>query len=198
MKETYKNRNFDSTLEIQYFQFLEENNIRFLYQDQYKNKPIKINLGRRKTYTPDFIVFDDVNKIIKIIELKGYAKWSANEDNNIMDFMRNKVATDKDFLISWLCEIDIDTRGWDIEYYRLKHLKSFGWVDYDFKNPNTIANKRKAKINELEIEIKELKEYQKNTQRYFSYLSKGNKLNKQQQEWKLKFEKEVIYNDKEK
>ena len=155
MKETYKNRTFDSTLEIQYFQFLEENNIRFLYQDQYKNKPIKINLGRRKTYTPDFIVFDDVNKIIKIIELKGYAKWSANEDNNIMDFMRNKVATDKDFLISWLCEIDIDTRGWDIEYYRLKHLKSFGWVDYDFKNPNTIANKRKAKINELEIEIKE-------------------------------------------
>ena len=35
MKETYKNRTFDSTLEIQYFQFLEENNIRFLYQDQY-------------------------------------------------------------------------------------------------------------------------------------------------------------------
>ena len=198
MKETYKNRTFDSTLEIQYFQFLEENNIRFLYQDQYKNKPIKINLGRRKTYTPDFIVFDDVNKIIKIIELKGYAKWSANEDNNIMDFMRNKVATDKDFLISWLCEIDIDTRGWDIEYYRLKHLKSFGWVDYDFKNPNTIANKRKAKINELEIEIKELKEYKKNVQRYFSYLSKSDKLNKQQKEWKLNFEKEVIYNDKEK
>lgn len=198
MKETYKNRTFDSTLEIQYFQFLEENDIRFLYQDQYKNKPIKINLGRRKTYTPDFIVFDDVNKIIKIIELKGYAKWSANEDNNIMDFMRNKVATDKDFLISWLCEIDIDTRGWDIEYYRLKHLKSFGWVDYDFKNPNTIANKRKAKINELEIEIKELKEYKKNVQRYFSYLSKDNKLNKQQKEWKLNFEKEVIYNDKEK
>lgn len=198
MKETYKNRTFDSTLEIQYFQFLEENNIRFLYQDQYKNKPIKINLGRRKTYTPDFIVFDDINKIIKIIELKGYAKWSANEDNNIMDFMRNKVATDKDFLISWLCEIDIDTRGWDIEYYRLKHLKSFGWVDYDFKNPNTIANKRKAKINELEIEIKELKEYKKNVQRYFSYLSKSDKLNKQQKEWKLNFEKEVIYNDKEK
>ena len=198
MKETYKNRTFDSTLEIKYFQFLEENNIRFLYQDQYKNKPIKINLGRRKTYTPDFIVFDDVNKIIKIIELKGYAKWSANEDNNIMDFMRNKVATDKDFLISWLCEIDIDTRGWDIEYYRLKHLKSFGWVDYDFKNPNTIANKRKAKINELEIEIKELKEYKKNVQRYFSYLSKSDKLNKQQKEWKLNFEKEVIYNDKEK
>ena len=198
MKETYKNRTFDSTLEIQYFQFLEENNIRFLYQDQYKNKPIKINLARRKTYTPDFIVFDDVNKIIKIIELKGYAKWSANEDNNIMDFMRNKVATDKDFLISWLCEIDIDTRGWDIEYYRLKHLKSFGWVDYDFKNPNTIANKRKAKINELEIEIKELKEYKKNVQRYFSYLSKSDKLNKQQKEWKLNFEKEVIYNDKEK
>ena len=69
MKETYKNRIFDSLLEVQYFQYLEENNIRFLYQDQYKTKPIKINLGRRKTYVPDFIVFDDENKIVTIIEM---------------------------------------------------------------------------------------------------------------------------------
>ena len=188
-KVRYDNINFDSELEVEYYKYLKENNIRFLYQNEYKNNPIKINLGRRKTYTPDFIVFDDENKIIKIIELKGYAKWSANEDNNIMDFMKNKVATDKDFLIEWLAQLDIDTRGWDIEYYRLKHLKTYGWVDFNFKNPNSISNQRKNKIIELEKEIKELELYKKNVERYFSYLRKD-KLTKQQKEWKMNFESE--------
>lgn len=188
-KVKYDNIIFDSELEVEYYKYLKENNIRFMYQNEYKNNPIKINLGRRKTYTPDFIVFDDENKIIKIIELKGYAKWSANEDNNIMDFMKNKVATDKDFLIEWLAQLDIDTRGWDIDYSRLKHLKAYGFVDFNFKNPNTISNQRKNKIIELEKEIKELELYKKNVERYFSYLRKD-KLTKQQQEWKLKFERE--------
>ena len=188
-KVKYDNIIFDSELEMNYFLYLKENNIRFIYQDKYKKTPININLGRRKTYTPDFIVFDDENKIIKIIELKGYAKWSANEDNNIMDFMRNKVATDKDFLISWLCEIDIDTRGYDIEYHRLKHLKTYGFVEYDFKNPNSISNQRKNKIIELQTQLKELELYKKNVERYFGYLKK-NKLTKQQKEWKLNFERE--------
>ena len=188
-KVRYDNINFDSELEVEYYKYLKENNIRFMYQNEYKNNPIKINLGRRKTYTPDIIVFDDENKIIKIIELKGYAKWSANEDNNIMDFMKNKVATDKDFLIEWLAQLDIDTRGWDIDYSRLKHLKAYGFVDFNFKNPNSISNQRKNKIIELEKEIKELELYKKNVERYFSYLRKD-KLTKQQQEWKLKFESE--------
>lgn len=188
-KVKYDNIVFDSELEVEYYKYLRENNIRFIYQNEYRNIPIKINLGRRKTYTPDFIVFDDENKIIKIIELKGYAKWSANEDNNIMDFMKNKVATDKDFLIEWLAQLDIDTRGWDIDYSRLKHLKTYGWVDFNFKNPNSISNQRKNKIIELEKEIKELELYKKNVKRYFGYLRK-NKLTKQQQEWKLKFERE--------
>lgn len=188
-KVNYDNISFDSELEVEYYKYLKENNIRFMYQNEYKNNPIKINLGRRKTYTPDFIVFDDENKIIKIIELKGYAKWSANEDNNIMDFMKNKVATDKDFLIEWLVQLDIDTRGWDIDYSRLKHLKAYGFVDFNFKNPNSISNQRKNKIIELEKEIKELELYKKNVERYFGYLRKD-KLTKQQQEWKLKFESE--------
>ena len=188
-KVRYDNITFDSELEVEYYKYLKDNNIRFIYQNEYRNIPIKINLGRRKTYTPDFIVFDDENKIIKIIELKGYAKWSANEDNNIMDFMKNKVATDKDFLIEWLAQLDIDTRGWDIEYYRLKHLKTYGWVDFNFKNPNTISNQRKNKIIELEKEIKELELYKKNVERYFSYLRKD-KLTKQQKEWKMNFESE--------
>lgn len=188
-KVRYDNIIFDSELEVEYYKYLKENNIRFMYQNEYKNIPIKINLGRRKTYTPDFIVFDDENKIIKIIELKGYAKWSANEDNNIMDFMKNKVATDKYFLIEWLAQLDIDTRGWDIDYSRLKHLKAYGFVDFNFKNPNSISNQRKNKIIELEKEIKELELYKKNVERYFGYLRKD-KLTKQQQEWKLKFESE--------
>ena len=188
-KVRYDNIVFDSELEVEYYIYLRENNIRFIYQNEYKNNPIKINLGRRKTYTPDFIVFDDENKIIKIIELKGYAKWSANEDNNIMDFMRNKVATDKDFLIEWLAQLDIDTRGWDIDYSRLKHLKAYGFVDFNFKNPNTISNQRKNKIIELQSQLKELELYKKNVERYFSYLRKD-KLTKQQKEWKIKFERE--------
>ena len=188
-KVRYDNIILDSELEVEYYKYLKENNIRFIYQNEYKNNPIKINLGRRKTYTPDFIVFDDENKIIKIIELKGYAKWSANEDNNIMDFMKNKVATDKDFLIEWLAQLDIDTRGWDIDYSRLKHLKAYGFVDFNFKNPNSISNQRKNKIIELEKEIKELELYKKNVERYFGYLRKD-KLTKQQNEWKLKFESE--------
>lgn len=191
-KVRYDNIIFDSELEMMYYIYLKDNNIRFIYQDKYKKTPIKINLGRRKTYTPDFIVFDDEKKTIKIIELKGYAKWSANEDNNIMDFMRNKVATDKDFLISWLCEIDIDTRGYDIEYHRLKHLKSFGFVEYDFKNPNTISNQRKNKIIELQSQLKELELYKKNVERYYSYIrkeKKKEKLTKQQQIWKNEYEK---------
>ena len=45
------------------------------------------------------------------------------------------------------------------------------------------------KIIELEKEIKKLELYKKNVERYFSYLRKD-KLTKQQQEWKLKFERE--------
>lgn len=193
MKEIYKNRYFDSLLEVEYFKYLEENNYKFLYQDEYKATPIKINLGRRKTYVPDFIVWDEENKVIKIIELKGYAKWSANEDNNIMDFMKHKVINDKEFLINWLIELDINVCGYDIDYQRLKHLKNLGFVDYNYKNPNTISNQRKNKIIELEKENKELKQKIKDTERYLGYLrniKNGKKLTKSQLEWKYNFEKE--------
>lgn len=188
-KVRYDNITFDSELEVNYYQYLKENNIEFIYQDKYKNKPIKINLGRRKNYTPDFIVFE--NNKIKIIELKGYAKWSANEDNNIMDFMNNKVETDIDFLIDWLLSLDIDIVGKDIEYQRLKHLKSVGFVDFNYKNPNSLLNQKRNKIKDLSIELKELKEYKKNCERYFEYLMKD-KLTKQQKEWKINFESENI------
>lgn len=192
-KVRYENIFYDSELELNYSLYLKENGIKYIYQNDFRHIPIKINLGRRKTYVPDYIIFDEENKVIKIIELKGYAKWSANEDNNIMDFMKNKVLTDKKFLIDWLVSLDINVCGYDIDYQRLKHLKGFGFVDYNFKNPNTLSNQRKNKIIELEQEIKENKEYRKNVERYFSYLrniKNGKKLTKQQLEWKNNFEKE--------
>ena len=44
-----------------------------------------------------------------------------------------------------------------VVYRKVKYLKAYGFVDWDFKNPNTIANKRKEKINDLSSEIKELR-----------------------------------------
>ncbi len=184
---TYNNISFDSELELNYYQHLKVNNTKFIYQNEYKNIPIKINIGRRKTYTPDFIVFE--NNTITIVELKGYAKWSANEDNNIMDFMKNKVETDIDFLIKWLSSLNINTNNKVIDYKRLKFLKSVGFVDYDYKNPNSLLNQKRNKIVELEIELKELKSYKKNCERYFDYIKK-NKLTNKQIEWKNNFEKE--------
>lgn len=192
-KVMYDNLTFDSELEVEYYKCLKEDGINFLYQNEYRKTPIHINLGRRKTYVPDFIVFDDWTKTIVITELKGYAKWSANEDNNIMDFMRNKVATDVGFLAEWLAECNIDTRGWDISYKRLKLIKSIGFVDYDYKNPNSIANKRKEKISVLTTDIKQLEAFKKNVDRYYSYIRKmrkKEKLTKSQKEWIYNYEKE--------
>lgn len=186
----YKGITFDSELEIKYYDELEEKNIRFMYQNQYKKNSIKVvNCGRRKTYVPDFIVFDDINNIITIVELKGFNKWNGREDDDVMNFMKNKVAYDKPFLFGWLKSIGINTNGWDVGYQRIKHLKTYGFVDYDFKNPNTVANKRKEKIIELENELKPLRNRLKDIDRYFSYLQKE-KLSKAQKLWVESFEKD--------
>lgn len=175
---------FDSELELNYFEYLTILGIQFSYHNY---NPIKINLGRRKNYTPDFVIWDHSTATITIVELKGYAKWSANEDNNIMDFMKNKVETDQEFLISWLKENELYLTGYKVDYQRLKYLKGHGFVDYNFKNPNSIANQRKSKIIELEAENKALKQQLKDFERYYSYLKKE-KLTKAQKTWMLEFE----------
>ena len=208
MKVNYENITFDSELEVEFYKYLElqtlENcGISFLYQESYKKTPIHINLGRRKNYTPDFIVIDDNKQEIHIIETKGYAKWSANEDNNIMDFMKNKVEYDVSFLRSWLEEVFdfsfiVETEKantYEIKYHRIKHLKGIGFVDYNYKNPNSISNKRKLKIEEQNSEIKELKLFKKNALRYFGYLKKirtGNKITKVQNEWARNYELSIF------
>ena len=157
MKFTYNGITFDSELELNYYNWLKSVDIDFVYQDVYKKNPIQINLGRRKTYTPDFITYDEHEQVITIIELKGYNKWTGNEDNNIMDFMKYQVANHQEFLIDWLKSNGIYRDGYKVEYVRLKFLKGTGFVDYNYKNPNSLSNKRKEKITELEKEIKSLK-----------------------------------------
>ena len=186
-KVRYDNITFDSELEVSYYQYLMENNIRNIYHPKH---PIYIN--SKNKYTPDFIcIYDDR---IEIVETKGYNQFSFQRDNMIHNAMLEKTIDD---LVDYLKEngfIDSDLVGKDIKYKKIKYLKSFGWVDFDFKNPNTLANNRKQKIIELEKELKELNLYKKNCDRYFNYLRQvnhnGKKLTKSQLEWKYNFEME--------
>ena len=184
----YDNITFDSELEIEYYKHLKELSVDFIY---HPHTPIKLN--SKNTYTPDFIVFYDDR--IEIVETKGFNQYSFRNDNMIHNLMLEK---SNDDLMEFLLENEItldQMTGKDIAYRKIKFLKSHGWVDFDFKNPNTIANQRKNKIVELEAEIKELREYKKNAERYFSYCKKiaqRLKLTKPQVEWMKKYEKENI------
>lgn len=183
-KVVYDGITFDSELEIDYYKYLKENNIKFIYHPK---NPIMIN--SKNKYTPDFICF--YNDKIEIIETKGYNQFSFMKDNMIHNVMLEKT---NDELLEYLYNNGVvveETIGKDILYKKIKYLKQFGWVDFDFKNPNTLSNKRKEKINDLELELKELKEFKKDVDRYFSYLTKikeNVKLTKPQLEWKKTFE----------
>ena len=186
-KVRYDNITFDSDLEVEYYKHLMENNIRNIYHPKH---PIYIN--SKNKYYPDFIcIYDDR---IEIVETKGYSQYSFMKDNMIHNVMVEKTI---DELVEYLYNngfVESDLIGKDIVYKKIKYLKAYGWVDFDFKNPNTLANNRKNKIIELEKELKELNQYKKNVERYFSYLRNvnhlGKKLTKPQIEWKYNFEKE--------
>lgn len=181
MKITYNGIKFDSELEVDYYKYLTELNVQFIYHPKC---PIKLN--RSNTYTPDFIVIYD-NRV-EIVETKGYSQFSFMKDNMIHNVMLEKTTEE---LAQFLYDNDVyDLKGKDIIYRKIKHLKAYGWVDFDFKNPNTLANKRKEKITILEAENKELKAKVKDYERYFSYLFKD-KLTKNQKEWKNNFEKRL-------
>lgn len=185
-KVKYDNVTFDSDLEIEYYKYLKEQKLKFIYHPK---KPIHIN--SKNTYTPDFIVFYD-NKI-EIVETKGFNQFSYMRDNMIHNVMQELTIDQK---LDYLYEngiLESETIGKDIVYKKIKYLKTFGWVDFDFKNPNTLSNNRKNKIIELEKELKELNNYKKDIERYFNYIRNINnnkKLTKQQREWKYNFEKE--------
>ena len=185
-KVKYDNIIFDSELEVNYYQYLREQKLEFIYHPK---KPIHIN--SKNSYTPDFIVFYDDR--IEIIETKGYNQYSFMRDNMIHNFMLNKTV---DELLNFLYDNEIskqETIGKDIVYRKIKFLKSIGWVDFDFKNPNTLLNKRKNKISDLNNEISILRDFKKKVDRYFTYIRKmrlNEKLTKNQKEWIYNFEKE--------
>lgn len=188
-KVNYDGKTFDSELEVEYYKYLEERTdiLRFIYHP----KQIPNFVGKR-SYTPDFIV--QYQDHWEIVECKGYNPYSKMIDDQIHTIMQQK---DETWLRSYIqfngyyC-IDIP-----VKYVKVKYLKAYGFVDWDFKNPNTIANKRKAKIEEQSSEIKDLREFKKNAERYFKYhlkIVKKEKLTKTQKEWYCNYVRELNKN----
>lgn len=191
-KVEYDGITFDSEWEKDYYLYLKEE----LKADFIKYHPEPIfDLVARKKYTPDFIYCKE--DIISVVEVKGgYNPYS----NHFQDDMIHKEMKAKDYrwLFNYFLKNDIkfthsEDGYYDLKYEKVKKLKK-GWVDYDFKNPNTIANKRKEKINDLSSEIKELRDFKKEAERYFRYHLKivnNEKLTKPQKEWYYNYTKKL-------
>lgn len=191
-KASYDNLVFDSEWEKDYYIYLRDE----LKADFIKYHPEPIyDLVARSQYTPDFIYVKD--DTISVVEVKGSYNPYAN---HFQDDMIHKEMKAKNY--RWLYNyfwkngincIHSEDGYYDLKYEKVKKLKQ-GWVDYDFKNPNTLANQRKQKINEQKDEIKELKEFKKNAERYFTYhlkLVNNEKLTKPQREWYYKYVEEL-------
>lgn len=198
-KVKYDDITFDSELEVEYYKYLREQQdngvvLDFIYHPKH---PIKIT--KNNSYTPDFcVVYADR---IEIVETKGYSQYSYMKDNMIHNIMLQK---SEDELREWVLTnraglYVLDTMYFKnpsrkVVYRKVKYLKAYGFVDWDFKNPNTIANKRKEKINDLSTEIKELRDFKKEAERYFRYHLKivnNEKLTKPQKEWYYNYIKKI-------
>ncbi len=185
-KVKYDGIQFDSELEVEYYKFIEQRNdvLRFVYHP----KQIPNFVGKR-SYTPDFIV--QYIDHWEIVECKGYNPYSKMIDDQIHNVMQSK---DEQYLREYIQYNGYYCINVPVKYVKVKYLKAYGFVDWDFKNPNTIANKRKVKINEQQDEIKELQEFKKNAERYFKYHLKivnKEKLTKPQKEWYYKYVEEL-------
>ena len=183
---------FDSEWEKDYYIYLKEE----LKADFIKYHPEPIfDLVARKKYTPDFIYCKE--DTVSVVEVKGGYNPYAN---HFQDDMIHKEMKAKDYrwLYNYFWKNGIKFTNskdgyYDLKYEKVKKLKK-GWVDYDFKNPNTIANKRKEKINDLSSEIKELRDFKKEAERYFRYHLKivnNEKLTKPQKEWYYNYTKKL-------
>ncbi len=191
-KVEYDNIKFDSELEVEYYKYLENLEKEGIVQYFVYHPCVPIKITKNNTYTPDFVVYytapDGVSyERCEIIETKGYNPYSKMRDDMIHQVMLSKT---KQELREWLGENETNCYNDNIIYRKIKYLKAYGFVDWDFKNPNTIANKRKEKINEQKDEIKELKDFKKDAERYFRYHLKlvyNKKLTKAQREWYYKY-----------
>ena len=188
----YDGITFDSEWEKDYYIYLKEE----LKADFIKYHPEPIfDLVARKKYTPDFIYCKE--DTVSVVEVKGGYNPYAN---HFQDDMIHKEMKAKDYgwLYNYFWKNGIkfthsEDGYYDLKYEKVKKLKK-GWVDYDFKNPNTIANKRKEKINDLSTEIKELRDFKKDAERYFRYQTKvanNEKLTKPQKEWYYNYVKKL-------
>ena len=196
-KVKYDNITFDSELEVEYYKYLVELYENGVITSFYYHPAIPINITKNNTYTPDFVVFY-LDRRIEIVETKGYNPYSKMRDDMIHQVMKSKSEQE---LRDWLKEnfsfniyLYIDGDNYSVVYRKVKYLKSYGFVDWDFKNPNTIANKRKEKINDLSTEIKELRDFKKEAERYFRYHLKivnNEKLTKPQKEWYYNYMKKL-------
>ena len=198
-KVKYDDITFDSELEVEYYKYLVELYEKGVISAFYYHPAIPIKITKNNTYTPDFVVFYMDNKI-EIVETKGYNPYSKMRDDMIHQVMQSKPEQE---LRDWLNKnydsvydnkFQLKFNNYSVVYRKVKYLKAYGFVDWDFKNPNTIANKRKEKINDLSSEIKELRDFKKEAERYFRYHLKivnNEKLTKPQKEWYYNYMKKL-------
>ncbi len=193
-KVKYDGITFDSEWEKDYYIHLkDEVKADFI---KYHPEPI-FDLMARKQYTPDFIYVKD--DTISVVEVKGNYNPFAN---HFQDEMIHKEMKAKNYrwLYNYFYKNNIkfshpEDGYYDLKYEKVKYLQAHGWVDYDWKNPNTRVNQQKAKINDLSAELKELKEFKKNALRYFGYSLKlitGKKLTKSQAAWQNNYFDEMV------
>lgn len=203
-KVNYDGITFDSELEVEYYKYLQHNpGVKMIEGFIYHPTPIPNLIGKR-SYTPDFLVLY-ADSHAEIVECKGYNPYSKMIDDQIHNVMLSK---SDDFLTQYV--LGYALADWEetkdsgllcnwlsvrhVTYKKVKYLKAYGFVDWDFKNPNTLANKRKEKILSQKDEIKELQEFKKNAERYFKYhlkIVKNEKLTKPQKEWYYKYVEEL-------
>ena len=198
-KVKYDDITFDSELEVEYYKYLKEQRDNGVITSFYYHPAIPIKITKNNTYTPDFVVFY-LDRRIEIVETKGYNPYSKMRDDMIHQVMQSKSEQE---LRDWLNKnydslydnkFQLKFNNYSVVYRKVKYIKAYGFVDWDFKNPNTIANKRKEKINDLSTEIKELRDFKKEAERYFRYHLKivnNEKLTKPQKEWYYNYTKKL-------
>ena len=198
-KVKYDDITFDSELEVEYYKYLVELYENGVITSFYYHPSIPIKITKNNTYTPDFVVFYLDNKI-EIVETKGYNPYSKMRDDMIHQVMQSKSEQElrywlnKNYDSLYDNKFQLKFNNYSVVYRKVKYLKAYGFVDWDFKNPNTIANKRKEKINDLSSEIKELRDFKKEAERYFRYHLKivnNEKLTKPQKEWYYNYTKKL-------
>jgi hypothetical protein len=205
-KVKYNDITFDSELEVEYYKYLRDEQYKYLNEHTdpswirtfYYHPAVPIKITKNNTYVPDFVVF--YKSRIEIVEVKGYNPYSKKRDDIIHQVM---LAKSEQELRDWLNDnygaeyngmFKVNLNSFRVVYRKIKYLKAYGFVDWDFKNPNTIANKRKEKINDLSTEIKALRDFKKDAERYFRYHIKvvnNEKLTKPQKEWYYNYVKKL-------